>query len=68
MSRTLRTAAVLAPLLANGACAARPTAPVFDPDPMIHAPVEVRLRRSSMRDCIGIREMVSQGRRTCSIP
>ena len=38
MSRTLRTAAVLALLLANGACAAPPTAPVFDPDPILHAP------------------------------
>ena len=38
MSRTLRTAAVLAPLLANGACAAPPAAPVFAPDPILHAP------------------------------
>ena len=38
MSDTLRTAAVLVLLLANGACAAPPAAPVFDPDPMLHAP------------------------------
>ena len=34
----LRTAAVLILLIANGACAAPPPAPVFDPDPMLHAP------------------------------
>ena len=38
MSSALRTAAVLALLLANGACAAPPAAPVFDPDPILHAP------------------------------
>ena len=34
----LRTAAVLVLLIVNGACAAPPPAPVFDPDPMLHAP------------------------------
>ena len=38
MDGKLRTAAVLALLLANGACAAPPAAPIFDPDPMLHAP------------------------------
>ena len=38
MSRKLRTAVVLALLGANGACAAPPPAPVFDPDPVLHAP------------------------------
>ena len=38
MTRNLRTAAVLALLLANGACATPPAAPIFDPDPVLHAP------------------------------
>ena len=38
MNGKLRTAAVLALLLANGACATPPAAPIFDPDPMLHAP------------------------------
>ena len=38
MIRNLRRAAVLALLLANGACATQTTAPVFDPDPALHPP------------------------------
>ena len=38
MCRTLRPAAVVAVLLSNAACATPPATPVFDPDPMIHAP------------------------------
>ena len=38
MNDKLRTAAVLVLLLANGACATPPAAPIFDPDPMLHPP------------------------------
>ena len=39
MTGTLRRAAVLALLLANGACATSPAEPVFEPDPVLHPPV-----------------------------
>ena len=38
MNKRLRTTLLLAVLLANGACAGPPAVPVFDPDPMLHAP------------------------------
>ena len=38
MTNKLRTVAVLALLLAYGACATPPAEPVFDPDPMLHPP------------------------------
>ena len=38
MNERLRTTSILALLLANAGCAGSPTAPVFDPDPMLHAP------------------------------
>lgn len=38
MIHTLRTAAVLALLVATGGCTTQPTEPVFDPDPVLHAP------------------------------
>ena len=38
MIRSLRTTAVLALLLTNGACATQTAAPVFDPDPVLHPP------------------------------
>ena len=39
MTCKLRRAAVLALLLANGACATSPAEPVFEPDPVLHPPV-----------------------------
>ena len=39
MTCKLRRSAVLALLLANGACATSPTEPVFEPDPVLHPPV-----------------------------
>ena len=38
MNEHLRTTSILALLLANAACAAGPTVPVFEPDPALHAP------------------------------
>ena len=38
LMHSLRTAAVLAILLANGACATQTAAPIFDPDPVLHPP------------------------------
>ena len=38
MNQRLRTTSLLAVLLANAACAGPSTAPVFEPDPMLHAP------------------------------
>ena len=38
MNERLRTTSILAVLLATGACAGPPAVPVFEPDPMLHAP------------------------------
>ena len=38
MNERLRTTSTLAVLLANAARAGPPTVPVFEPDPMLHAP------------------------------
>ena len=38
MNERLRTTSILALLLANAARAGPPTVPVFEPDPMLHAP------------------------------
>ena len=38
MNERLRTTSILALLLANAACAGPPAVPVFEPDPMLHAP------------------------------
>ena len=38
MNERLRTTSILALLLANAGCAGPPAVPVFEPDPMLHAP------------------------------
>ena len=38
MNERLRTTSIVALFLANAACAGPPTVPVFEPDPMLHAP------------------------------